>query len=56
MKNKNISKLSEHEVLEISGGAIPLIPAGFALWLGNEIVNNWSDVKSGIADAYQDFL
>jgi len=56
MINKNLRELSEHEVLKINGGAYPLIPAGFALWLGNEIVNNWSDVKSGIADAYRDFL
>jgi hypothetical protein len=51
----NIRELNKREKSEINGGANPLIPAAFALWLGNEIVNNWSDVKSGISDAYSDF-
>jgi hypothetical protein len=56
MKKKKIKELNHIEVIKIKGGANPIIPAGFALWLGNEIVNNWSDVKSGIADAYRDFI
>lgn len=51
----NLKELNNREKSEINGGANPIIPAAFAIWLGNEIVSNWSDVKSGISDAYSDF-
>lgn len=48
-------ELNKTELIEAQGGNVPLLPVGFAIWLGNEIVQNWSDVKSGVKDAYQDF-
>jgi hypothetical protein len=25
---------------------------GGAVWLGNEIIDNWADIKSGLKDGY----
>jgi len=52
---EQLYELNKTELIEAQGGTIPLLPVGFAIWLGNEIVQNWSDVKSGVKDAYQDF-
>jgi hypothetical protein len=56
MIKNNLRELNENEVLKINGGAYPLIPVGIAIWIANEVTSNWSDVKSGAYDAYNDFL
>jgi hypothetical protein len=53
---EQLHELNKSELFETQGGSIPLLPVGFAIWLGNEIVQNWSDIKSGIKDAIRDGL
>lgn len=47
-------ELSYSELTRANGGAPPILPIGFAVWLGNEIIQNWSDIKKGISDGTRD--
>ena len=57
MENYNLIDLNKPELLDISGGRLPKwTPWGAAAWLTHEVINNWSDIKSGISDAYNDYF
>lgn len=53
-----MEKLTEMNInemkLKYGGKLINYTPAGIAVWLGYEIISNWSDVKSGIKDGVKD--
>jgi len=55
--NLNLIELDNHQLKNIDGGiTIPKwTPLGAAAWLTYEVINNWSDVKSGVIDAYNDW-
>ena len=60
MENLNGLSLEELEANEISntlgGTFVKYTPLGFGIWMGYEIISNWSDVKSGIIDGYNDAI
>lgn len=53
---ENLKSLNAKEISQINGGSLlaKYTPIGIAAWLGYELMTNWSDVKSGIADGYSD--
>ena len=51
---ENINELNNHELINLKGGWVQYTPHGVAIWLGYEILSNWSDVKSGIKDGFND--
>ena len=54
MNKLNLIELENHQLKEIDGGIPKWTPWGAAAWLALEIKNNWSDIKSGVVDAYND--
>ena len=52
-----IKELDNQDLESINGGSwIRFTPVGAAIWLSHELINNWSDVKSGIKDGFNDAM
>lgn len=52
--NSKLVALDNSELQTINGGAIPPIVWGPAIWLANEIINNWQEIKRGAVDAFNE--
>lgn len=52
----NVDTLSKSEIKKVNGGIVaPVVVAWSALaWLGNEVVQNWADIKRGAVDAWNE--
>ncbi|MCC5905531.1 MAG: hypothetical protein JJU13_04960 [Balneolaceae bacterium] len=51
----SLDELNITELQETNGGSISkFTPIGFGIWLGYEVITNWSDIKSGVSDAFRD--
>lgn len=54
---EKLTEINMNEMKLKSGGKlVNYTPAGIAIFLGYEIISNWSDVKSGIKDGINDGL
>ncbi|NBC64374.1 MAG: hypothetical protein GVY07_01755 [Bacteroidetes bacterium] len=52
---EKLTEMNRKEMrLKNGGKLVNYTPVGIAVWLGYEIISNWSDVKSGIKDGLND--
>ena len=53
LSKMELSALSNVEMLEVDGGALPPWVRAFgATWIADQIIENWEDIKAGLSDGY----